>query len=66
MAGKRVGNAVRRNRAKRRLRAALREVGLPQGEDLIVLAGPTVPAVSFQKLVGWLEGALHEEVTHGR
>lgn len=65
MAGKRVGGAVRRNRAKRRLRAALHEVALPQGQDIIVIAGPTVPDVNFQKLVEWVESGLHRESVRG-
>jgi ribonuclease P protein component len=65
VAGKRVGGAVRRNRAKRRIRAALREVGLPQGQDVIVIAGPAVPDAPFQKLVGWVEHGLHREPARG-
>jgi ribonuclease P protein component len=66
VAGRRVGNAVRRNRAKRRLREAIRSVGLPQGEDLIVIAGPGVPDVAFQKLVSWIDLALQREAGHVR
>lgn len=58
VAGRRVGNAVVRNRAKRRLREALRRVDLPLGEHIAVVAGPTVPTVPFDRLVGWLEGGL--------
>ncbi|WP_414627949.1 ribonuclease P protein component [Euzebya tangerina] len=36
VAGRRVGNAVMRNTAKRRIRAALREQPLPRGYDLVV------------------------------
>lgn len=38
VAGRRVGGAVQRNRAKRRLRAVLREEGMPDGFDLVVVA----------------------------
>ena len=58
VAGKRVGNAVLRNRAKRRIREALRQVPIPAGEHIAVVAGPTTPDVPFATLVSWLEGAL--------
>jgi ribonuclease P protein component len=38
IAGRRVGSAVRRNRAKRRLRAVLRAQPLPPGTDVVVVA----------------------------
>lgn len=38
VAGRRVGGAVQRNRAKRRLRAVVRAEGLPDGFDLVVVA----------------------------
>lgn len=42
VAGKRVGNAVVRNRAKRVLRAAAKEAGAPwKGIDAILVARPT-------------------------
>lgn len=58
IAGKRVGNAVTRNRAKRRIREALLRVDLPAGEHIAVIAGRSVPSVGFQALVGWLKGGL--------
>lgn len=38
VAGKGVGNAVTRNRVKRRLRAAIADNGLPAGADFVVVA----------------------------
>lgn len=38
VAGRRVGGAVQRNRAKRRLRAVLRAEGVPDGFDFVVVA----------------------------
>jgi ribonuclease P protein component len=40
VAGKVVGTAVTRNRAKRRMRAALAVAGLPDATDFVVVAGP--------------------------
>jgi len=40
-ASRAVGSAVVRNRAKRRLRAALRERTLPTGVDVVVVAHPS-------------------------
>ena len=58
VAGKRVGNAVRRNRAKRRLRAALCGVALTEGTAYIVIAGHDVPDVEYRRLELWLTAAL--------
>ena len=62
IAGRRVGSAVKRNRAKRRLRAALSEISLPTGELIAVMATDRVVDASFADLVGWLGGAL--EASH--
>ncbi len=58
VAGKRVGNAVARNRAKRRIREGLRQVDLPTGEHIAVIAGPSVPGVPFDTILSWLRGGL--------
>ncbi len=57
VAGKRVGDAVRRNRAKRRLRAAASQVFLPRDTAMIVVALPGVNRAAFPELVGWMEDA---------
>jgi ribonuclease P protein component len=57
VAGKRVGNAVERNRAKRRLREAAARIRLPRGSAWIVVALPGVNDESFDRLVGWIEEA---------
>ena len=49
VASRRVGNAVARNRAKRRLRHAVRAAGAKPGHDVIVIADPRVVTM------GWLE-----------
>ena len=51
VAGRGVGGAVQRNRAKRRLRAVLRSEGLLQGVDLVVVAKPSAASVAFMALV---------------
>ncbi len=60
VAGRRVGNAVARNRAKRRIREALRKVDLPRGEHIAVVAGPSVVTAPFDAVVAWLRGALDD------
>jgi ribonuclease P protein component len=61
VAGRRVGKAVVRNRAKRRLRACLRQIDLPRGLDLVVTAkagADTVPvAVLSEELTTSVAGA---------
>lgn len=56
--GRRVGRAVKRNRVKRRLRAALNEVGLRAGVDYVVIGSSAVAGVPFHALCGWLEEAI--------
>lgn len=58
VAGKKVGNAVQRNRAKRRMREAARRVDLPSGVDMVLVATVDVNAAAFPTLVGWLSEAI--------
>ncbi len=58
VAGGRVGGAVARNRAKRRLRAATAQVGVPRGVAGIVVASPEVNDAPFERLVDWVGDAL--------
>lgn len=64
VAGRKVGNAVQRNRAKRRLREALRRVRLEPGVDYVVIAGPAVARAAWGEVMAWMEtgiGARGEE-----
>ena len=47
---KRVGNAVTRNRVKRRLREILRLSALTQGHDIVIVARPAAAETDFQSL----------------
>ena len=59
VAGRRVGGAVRRNRAKRRMREAARRVHLRPGRAYVVVAAsPDVADVAFDDLVEWLGTAV--------
>lgn len=58
VAGKKVGGAVDRNRAKRRLRAALREVPLAGDTIYVVIAEAEVVGADYRQLVGWLTSAV--------
>jgi ribonuclease P protein component len=51
VAGRRVGNAVERNRAKRRLRAVVRSEGVPAGLDLVLVAKAAAVRVPFPLLL---------------
>ena len=61
VAGRMVGSAVRRNRAKRRLREAVRQVPLRNGCDYVVIASAIVVDVPFETLVAWARAATSEE-----
>lgn len=58
VAGKKVGNAVQRNRAKRRLRGALALAALPCGFDLVVVGRHTAVTAPFPALRHDLERAV--------
>lgn len=53
-----VGNAVRRNRAKRRIRHALAEVSLEQGMDYVIVADSRAVEAPFGDLCRWLSQAV--------
>ena len=60
LVGKAVGGAVRRNRAKRRLREAVARVPLRGDRDYLVIAGERVPTAPFGTLVDWVRRAVEE------
>lgn len=62
VAGRKVGNAVVRNRVKRRLRAALAQVELGTGTNYVVIATTGVATVPFETLVGWVRSATEQEI----
>ena len=64
VAGKRLGNAVKRNRAKRLLRSASREAGGPwRGFDVVLMArSPLLDATSGE--VAGAIGVLMERIGH--
>jgi ribonuclease P protein component len=60
--GRRFGNAVRRNRLRRRLREAARELEteLPMGVDIVCLPRSGALRAPFADLVGSLRAALRD------
>ena len=64
VAGKHIGTAVQRNRAKRRLREAIARVPLSSDTDYVVIASKDVLTVDFVALIRWLSATtLDEEET---
>lgn len=61
--GRRVGGAVMRNRVKRRLREALRRVGVAPGADYAVIASDKLAQARFSAVCDWIETALDEAET---
>ena len=55
---KSTGNAVTRNRVKRRLRHSLGAVQLRPGIDYVFIGNSQVAEASHSELMGWLERAL--------
>ncbi len=47
---KRVGNAVVRNKVRRRLREALRPLPLHEGHDIVIVARPEAAAATYDAL----------------
>lgn len=58
VAGKALGSAVRRNRAKRRLREAMHRVPLRDGHDYVVLASRIALDDPLDRLVEKLRSAV--------
>ncbi len=57
-AGRAVGGAVRRNRAKRRMRAALQAFELSPGKDLVLVARPGLDEAPWSELVAAINSLL--------
>ena len=57
---KSIGNAVTRNRAKRRLRHSVRELQLQPAMDYVIIARKSVVDAPHEDLVGWLRRAVAE------
>lgn len=58
VAGGRIGGAVVRNRARRRIRAVLDGTELIDGFDYVVIAGGAVAKAPFSVITEWVEGAI--------
>ena len=60
VAGKKVGNAVARNRAKRRLRACVTDLVLRPGCDYVIMARPGALSAPFHELCDTLHRAIQK------
>ena len=65
VAGKKVGNAVARNRAKRRLREAVRRVCLAPSTTYVVIASKDVVDAPFPSIVECLDAAVRDGAVRG-
>lgn len=63
VAGRSVGSAVDRNRAKRRLREAVARAPICRGHDYMVVASRSVLDAGFDDVVEWLTRAVQAEET---
>ena len=61
VAGKRVGSAVVRNRAKRRMRAAVSRCGLKSDTVYVLIADRRVLTADFERLVRWIDRCTGEQ-----
>lgn len=64
VAGRRLGNAVTRNRVKRRIRAAAAEANLDPGSDYVIVPTPAAATASFEVLVAAIEQAARPKGRH--
>ena len=60
VASKRIGTAVRRNRAKRRMREAAARVALTPNTSYVVVAGDDLEDTPFDQIVAWMDEAVTE------
>ena len=60
MVSKSTGDAVTRNRIKRRLRHSLEAVQLKPGTDYVIIGNRQVAEAPQPQLLGWLERVLEE------
>jgi ribonuclease P protein component len=61
VAGRQVGSAVRRNRAKRRLREAAARAPIRRGHDYMLVASRAVLDARFDEVVEWVHRAVRSE-----
>ena len=66
VAGRSLGGAVDRNRAKRRLRAALGDLGLPAAVDAVLVARPPALRLPYARLCAELRTALAQAGAQAR
>ena len=57
VAGKRIGNAVQRNRIRRRLRAAVGDAELATGFDYVLIPEKEAGDAPYPRLVEWVAAA---------